>query len=449
MQRNISLIKDILMKQIAVDYETNSQITNEELKQYIDILKPELEIIKKAKALNYSTDYASINLPLDKSIAKHVLELTAQKKILNPTMMIIVGLGGSNLGTMAIHRAIHGMYHNEKKNIIKLYFADTVDEISIHNLAVIMHQEYKNGGKVLLNIISKSGKTTETIALAQIFYTILLELQPEAFRYIIVTTDEDTDLYRLAKNKHFDLLTIPKKVGGRYSVFSSVGLFPLAMMGIDIQELLHGAQDMRISCTEKLYDNPAAISASILYHAYNKKFSIHDSFFFVKDYESLGKWYRQLLAESIGKTSMHDGKKVNIGLTPTISIGSTDLHSVGQLYLGGPYDKITTFITLDQYAHHEKISEDILSALVPNLANKNLSDIMNAIIAGVQLSYLHDKRPFMINRIPKNNPYYIGQWMQLKMFEVIFLGYLFKVNPFDQPEVELYKIETKAKLAHE
>jgi glucose-6-phosphate isomerase len=160
---------------------------------------------------------------------------------------------------------------------------------------------------------------------------------------------------------------------------------------------------------------------------------------FSTDLESLGKWYRQLMAESIGKKG--------IGLTPTVSIGSTDLHSMVQLYLGGPKDKLTNFVSAHFNTELKVPYYPEYNELVPHLQKKELNHIMHAILYGTKAAYKKHKRPFTETRLDGKNAYAIGAYLQLKMTEIIMLAHLFKVNPFDEPEVESYKKETRHVLS--
>ena len=164
----------------------------------------------------------------------------------------------------------------------------------------------------------------------------------------------------------------------------------------------------------------------------------------------MGQWYRQLMGESLGKQHDVQGQDVFVGPTPTVSVGSTDLHSVGQLYLGGPYDKYTTFLSVESYHSTVKIGNAIaVNELVPDLQGKSVAQVVRAIEQGVQLAYTTSQRPFSSIVLPQKNAYYCGQLLQWKMLEIIYMGALLEVNPFDQPQVELYKQETRKILAHE
>jgi len=397
----------------------NALVSEASIRNSVKKLLKEIKILSNLNS-DYSDSRSSINLPLDLPMLRGVKDMIKEKLKLKPSYLIVVGIGGSNLGTIAIQEAVLGKLYNQLNPKIKVLYADTVDSDSINSIIQLIKSEK---GNVLLNVISKSGTTAETVANFEVLLNTLKKYKKNFNKYVVAATDQGSRLWDLAIKNHFDVLEIPKKVGGRYSVFSPVGLFPLGMLGINLEKLLRGAEDMKHKCLSKsLNTNPAAISAALAYLNYKKGNNIQDLFLFSNDLESLGRWNRQLIGESLGKN-----KK---GITPTVSIGSTDLHSVAQLYLGGPYDKFTTFVSIDKNHH----------------PNNKLDRIMKAILAGTQKSFRKNKRPFTKITLPDKSEYSIGQFLQLKMIETIYLGSLMNVNPFDQPKVEDYKAETRKLL---
>jgi glucose-6-phosphate isomerase len=304
---------------------------------------------------------------------------------------------------------------------------------------------------VIVNGISKSGTTTETIANFEVILNLLRRHKTRYRDCVVVTSDKESKLWSLATEKGFDILEIPEKVGGRYSVLSSVGLFPLGLLGVDIERLLAGAKDARDLCLQQnIEENPAAISSVVQFLHYKKGKNIFDLFLFSNDLESLGKWYRQLMAESLGKKFNLLREKVNVGITPTVSIGSTDLHSVAQLYLGGPYDKFTTFVSVEKDKSVLNVPQlEGYSELVAGIQGKSLKNIMNAILEGTKTAFRKDRRPFVEILLPDKSEYSIGQFLQFKMIETMYIGYLLNVNPFNQPSVESYKKETRRILSQE
>jgi glucose-6-phosphate isomerase len=438
------------MNQIEFYFE-NSKITQEQRSQLSAQLIIELNKMKKALEQGYDDDRASLNLPGDTSSLQKVMALVEEKNKLHPRYVIVVGIGGSNLGSLAVFDAILGKKYNLQNNEKKILFADTVDSDLVFDIIHIIEPVLQNKEQILLNLVSKSGSTTETIANFEILLQLLEKYSNNPKESIVVTTDYDSKLWHLAKEKQYSLLEIPKKVGGRYSVFSTVGLFPLAMMGVKIEQLLQGAKQMRLRCLDEDFNkNPAAIGAACALLHFKDKKNIHDLFLFSDDLESIGKWNRQLVAESVGKEHDLSGNQVFTGLTPTYSIGSTDLHSVAQLYLGGPFDKFTSFVKVKTNKHDliiPRFKEYV--SLVQGIQQKPMQEIMSAIYNGITTAFIKGNRPFMEIILPDKSESSIGQFMQYKMMETMYLGGFLQINPFDQPNVELYKKETRNLLNKE
>lgn len=393
------------------------------------------------KKNSYQTSYASLEVPVDEAIQQRVLEVADQKKKLMPTVLVVVGIGGSSLGAKAIHQAIFGRLRVKKSlDVPALYFAETVDADRMFVILSVLEEELATGNNVLINVVTKSGTTTETVANFHVILELLKKYRPSDYAELVVaTTDKDSPLWDFAQRELFTCLEIPKNVGGRYSVFSPVGLFPLVMTGVSIEELCAGARSMVTRCLNAdMQNNPAMMSALIQYYHYQRGVSINDLFLFSVDLEAMGKWYRQLMAESIGKEFDKQGKQVLMGITPTISLGSIDLHSVAQLYLGGPRDKCTTFVTVAKNTHNIVVPQQ-----VPGLAGHAFSDIMHALSEGTKRAYLKNNRPFCSVVLPEKNEFYLGQFLQFKMIEIMYLGFLCNVDSFDQPNVELYKREAQ------
>ncbi|MFP4567708.1 MAG: hypothetical protein ACLFN8_02070 [Candidatus Woesearchaeota archaeon] len=380
----------------------------------------------------YESDYSSLLVPNDKEILKNVSRVLKSRKSYD--YMVVVGIGGSNLGALAVLDAVCGKHFNSlgKK---KVFFADTVDSDNLSSILKMLE-----GEKFLLVLISKSGTTTESVA----NFNVLLKKIPVSERKerVIAITDKGSALDKYALLNGFDVLFIPKKVGGRYSVFTAVGLLPLMFAGVGVSKLLRGA-NAAIESFDK--NNFAFRGALDLYGAILSGKSIVDLFLFSNDLESLGKWYRQLVGESLGKKLSLDKKVVFTGITPTVSIGSTDLHSVGQLYLGGPRDKFTSFVSLNKTAR--VVVPKLKSSILESLENLTFAEIMDAILEGTMLAYKKNKLPFNHYVLEDKSAFEVGFFMQTKMLEVMILAHLMNVNPFDQPSVEDYKIETRKLLA--
>lgn len=384
----------------------------------------------------YDLKEGSLNLPSDVQLLKTVHDLVQEKITNNLKYIVVIGIGGSNLGTKAIYDALCGYYDLlEGSRFPKMIFLDTQDPDVLTKVCHLINN-LTSKDQIIINAISKSGGTTETMANLEVLHATLSNKFGAVSDRFVITTNNGSKMHNKAQDLSMKSLTIPETVGGRYSVFSAVGIFPLLCAGIDVEKLRNGAEKMREICVNSsVKKSPAAQSAALLYHHSLEGKTINDNFMFLPQLESLGKWYRQLMGESIGK----DGK----GITPTVSIGSTDLHSVGQLYLGGPKDKITTFV-YDEYENKEmNVPEEMIFDLVPAIKGKSISNIMQAIVAGTKIAYKKQNIPYMEMVFDGVGEEELGVFLQFKMIEMMYLGKLFEVNAFDQPHVELYKIETK------
>jgi len=439
------------MNLLRIDYKESS-IPDKQLTKTQEKLVTIHNHIKEAIEAYGNTGLDFIQVPFDTKRLKAIQKLIVSKRVFRPTLLLIIGIGGSNLGTLAVVKALLGMLHNELQPDIRLYCADTVDDDYVYDLVLLVEQELEKDHEVIINIISKSGATTETIANAEIFIELLKKARQKKYHeYIVVTTDYNSPLWRAAQLQKFECLEIPKYVGGRFSVLTSVGLFPLGMLGIDITQLLAGAQAITKSCTsDDINKNPAALLATILEYYHHQNITIHDMFLFSVDLKSLGMWYRQLLAESLGKESTLTNKKVVASIVPTVSVGSIDLHSVGQLTLSGTLPVFTTFVIVEKNNNTLLVPQtSCLNSLDQFVSGKSLHAIMQAIYEGTAHAYERRKLPFVTIALPEKNAWYIGQWLQCHMIAIIYLGYLLDLNPFDQPNVELYKQKTREILADE
>lgn len=411
---------------------------------------PIVDRLIEARKLGYDSQYAAINLPFDTSLQGQIFELIDKIRIHNPAMLIIIGIGGSNLGTKAVQEALGCT--GPSKARMSVYYVDTIDPDMVSQVYESAEKTLQCGRMVLINIVTKSGTTTETIANGAIFIELVKRYYPTRYHdCIVVITDTGSSLYDVAMQESFQVLSVPPMVGGRYSVFSAVGLFSLAVMGVDIQELTDGATSVVKQCmAESVQTNTATQSAAILYALYNRGFVIHNFFAFSVDLYALGLWYRQLMAESLGKEYTVKGERINVGITPMVSIGSTDLHSIVELHLGGPRNTSTTFIDVASTHSQLKVAQyKPFEQLVPHIQGKSLGTIMEAILEGTKYAYAIDNRPFMSVTLKDKSAFTIGQFMQWKMLEIIMLGHLFDIDPFIQPQVELYKKKTRDLLAHE
>ncbi|MBY0538000.1 hypothetical protein K2P47_01225 [Patescibacteria group bacterium] len=409
------------------------------------LLAPYIETLKAALEMGqYIVPESSINLPSDTKALEEVEAMVTKKVSSDLRYIFVIGIGGSNLGTKAIYDALQTERHNDRE----LVFIDTVSAVQLQKTKTII-SELSKPDELLLISISKSGGTTETLANTEILTELGFEKWGSEIKSrLVVITDKDSEFEKSAIARGVDVLTMPKVVGGRFSVFTAVGLFPLSALGVSVADMLEGATSIRTSCLNlDINFNPAAQSALVAYQAYQHGQIVHDTFVFNPELESLGKWYRQLLGESIGKAVAGEGDTGRVGIVPTVSVGSTDLHSVGQLYLGGPARTLTTFMisTTDECTFVTP-TERLFETLAPMATGKSTKQIMDAILNGTKTAYNKASLPFMEITFDGITPHELGAFMQFKMIEMMYLGRLFGVDAFNQPAVELYKVETKKLL---
>ncbi len=416
----------------------NIILSKENFDKYEKKLLKELENIKNLSN-SYKEEYSSTQLLAYES--KNLEDsLSLAKKYIDYNVFILIGIGGSNLASMAIIDAIKGLNHNYL-NSKKIYYLDTTDADDLNDLLNILKKNHLKD-KILVNIISKSGTTTETIAN---YFILKKELNFENISFVF-TSDKNSKLWDFAIENKEDVLEIPAKIGGRFSVFSNVSLFPLAFMGINCKKLLEGARNILENLKSANFEENIPFKTAIAQYFHYKENKIAlNHFFFSKRFENLGKWERQLIGESLGKEYNLNSKKINCGIIPLISIGSTDLHSMAQLYLGGPNNIFHVLIKIKNKKNF-KISDKEIETLIPNLNKKSFSNIMDAIYEGTKGAFIEKKIPFYEISFEMLDEYEIGQFLQMKILEVIYLANLLNINPFGQDNVEDYKIITKKYL---
>jgi glucose-6-phosphate isomerase len=412
-------------------HKQTSRIKNADLNKTASKLESyRSKLLKVSKDMSYNHDESSINLSFDKTLLAEVKKSAKKFSSSKLKFIVVIGIGGSNLGTRAVFDALR---HTRKGPVI--LFLDTVSETKINKISNTL-KSLKSKQEFLLVTISKSGGTTEVIANTEALINTLAPKFKKIEDRLVVITGENSKLWNLAKVKKIETLSIPDKVGGRYSVLSSVGLFPLAVAGFNINKLLTGAQN---AVSDNLSKKSNSItSATIKNLHYKKGFQINNNFFFAPELEALGKWERQLVAESLGK----DG----IGITPIVSIGSTDMHSMAQLYFGGPNNKFTTVITTKNQNKISVPKNLFFGNLVDDVNNKSIDSIISAISTGTKKAFAMHEIPFVSIEFNKMNEEELGYYFQFRMIETMYLAKLLKVNAFDQPAVETYKNETRKLL---
>jgi glucose-6-phosphate isomerase len=388
------------------------------------------------------------DLPYNTETVEQVKELAAQVKD-GCENLVVLGIGGSALGNIALQTALNPFMYNldeSQRKGPRLFVFDNVDP---PQFASFLDWADDKLDKTVFNVISKSGRTAETASQFLIIRQLLSEkLGPDGLRnQVIATTARDKGVLRaIAADSHLRSLVVPKGVPGRFSVLSAVGLFSAALCGIDIDSLLAGARQMdeRVS-RQDFYSNPAAVNAALNHHFYmhGKKMSV------VMPYshalKDLADWYRQLWAESLSKAQDLTGNEVHVGPTPVKALGTTDQHSQVQLYREGPNDKLFTFLEVSHFEQDLDIGPTPQSAAEDNfLAGKKLSTLLNNEKKATEFALLQSRRPCLTVMFDEVNAYTVGQFIYLFEVTTSIAGALFNINTYDQPAVELGKEATFA-----
>ena len=346
-------------------------------------------------------------------------------------VLLVAGIGGSYLGARAVVEAVKGQFHNDVEDGLKIYFCgNTISPTYLNDIIKVT-----KGKRFSINVISKSGTTTET-ALAFRVLSKLLEdsVGPEeANKRIYATTDRARGtLKQLADAQGWPTFVVPDDVGGRFSVLTAVGLLPIACAGIDIDELMAGAAEGRAKYSVLSKDNDAyryAMTRNILYL---KGKSVETLACFEPDFTMMNEWYKQLFGESEGK----DQK----GLMPTSCIFSTDLHSMGQFLQDGNRVMFETYVDI------KNTREDYFIPSIEGnfdglnfLADQNMSIVNRKAMEGTILAHNDGGVPIGVIEVDSLNARDVGELIYFFWKACAVSGYLLAVNPFDQPGVESYK----------
>jgi glucose-6-phosphate isomerase len=381
------------------------------------------------------------NLPYAEDSAEKILK-TANELREKFDTLVVLGIGGSALGSKALLSSLRGPYFNyfssEIRSGARVFICDNIDPDSFGSLLDLLDLN-----KTLFNVISKSGQTIETMSQFMVVKHLLKEKIGNRWAdHIVLTTDpEKGSLRQMVKEEKFRSFEIPPGVGGRFSALSPVGLFPAAMAGIDILELLAGARRAEVRTQlEDLWMNPSYMLAALQYLMHRKKKNIVVMMPYSDLLFPLAEWYCQLWAESIGKRFSLKGEVVNAGSTPIAACGTKDQHSQLQLYMEGPNDKYFLFLIFENFSKTIAIPEaSVRQEHLTSLVSHTMGEILQAEARATETALRDQGRPSSRFLIPHRNPYAVGQLLFLLEVATAFAGGLFNVNPFDQPGVELVK----------
>jgi glucose-6-phosphate isomerase len=358
--------------------------------------------------------------------------------------VVVLGIGGSALGTVAVKSALLNPYWNEldeegRDFFPRLYVLDNPDPSTF--AAFLEHIDL---GRTLFNVVSKSGGTAETMSQLMIVREKLeAELGDGYRRHLLFTTDPEKGVLRkLAAEEGIATLPVPANVGGRFSVLSAVGLLPSALVGIPIRELLAGAREMDERCrSAKLQENPAAIFAALQYLADTELGApIQVMMPYSDRLRDFADWFRQLWAESLGKARNRAGEEVFVGPTPVKSLGATDQHSQVQLYVEGPFDKTITFLIESGRPQDMEIPR--LYGEIEELGylgGHTLGELLRVEKEATEAALAQRGRMNMSIELPDVDARSLGGLFMLLQIATVYAGGLYGVDPLDQPGVELGK----------
>ena len=366
--------------------------------------------------------------------------------------MVVLGIGGSYMGLRALFEATCNPYHNqltreERGNVPTLHFeGDNLDNDAASALLDLLKKHCKDPSRLSerwgIVVISKSGGTLETAAAFRIFREALEAYygpgSDNAKKFVIPVTGEAGKLRNISNAAGYpDTFPIPDGIGGRFSVLTAVGLYPAAVLGIDIRALLQGAAAITTTFkTAPLGQNPVLDYTGIC-HLLERDSGLDVRILSTwgKKLEACGLWYDQLLAESLGK---HER-----GALPLTVVNTRDLHSRGQQHQEGKRDKLITNVIVDKASlppvKVPQVAADRDQDQLNRLNGKALPDLLAAAIAGTNKAYADDNRPTADIHLPKLDAYAVGQFLQMMMLATAVEGRLIGINPYGQPGVEAYK----------
>ena len=388
------------------------------------------QLESKTGAGNDFLGWLDLPVTYDKEEFARIKE-AAQKIRSDSDVLLVAGIGGSYLGARAVVEAVKGLYHNEADDGLKIYFCgNTISPTALNDIIKLT-----KGKRFSINVISKSGTTTETALAFRVLRKLLEDSvgTEEANKRIYATTDRTKGtLKRLATEQGWPTFVVPDDVGGRYSVLTAVGLLPIACAGIDIDELMQGAADGREKFGKLSPDNDAyryAMTRNILYR---KGKSVETLACFEPDFTMMNEWYKQLFGESEGK----DDK----GIFPSAATFSTDLHSLGQFIQDGSKLMFETVMHIktpksDLFLEPDKDNLDGLNFLT----NQNMSVVNEKAYQGTILAHTEGGVPNIVIDVDKLDEENLGEMIYFFEKACAISGYMLGVNPFNQPGVESYK----------
>ncbi len=368
--------------------------------------------------------------------------------------VIHFGIGGSYLGNRVLFDAHCGEFWNSRPleargGYPELYFSgNNIDPQQTSDLInhILTAAQAKAPYRLLLVVVSKSGSTLDTMANFMVVHDALRREPGLELSVVAVTDpaegDKATLLKKLACDNGWATFAVPDGVGGRFSVFSEVGLVTAACIGIDIDAFLAGARAMDQACqTDDLWANPALLNAVLKYlAAANHGRNIEIFMPYADRLKAVAEWYIQLLAESLGKRTDRQGREVFYGRTPIVAVGTTDMHAQTQQHQDGPRDKVVQFVRIAAWDDDPVIPDAFPAAgELAKIASLRMSQALDAALEANAEALAADGRYSAVFHLPRLDAFHLGELLYLLALSVAYEGELADVDAFDQPGVEAYK----------
>jgi glucose-6-phosphate isomerase len=420
------------MSEVTFDYQNLVEVEGGLQSGELEELRPRL---REAADELLGNPPGFMRLPKTGEYAEASARIAQEIQTSGATDFIHVGIGGSALGPMALHRALNYPYYNvlpgEARRGPRLHFAENTDPVT---LSAILDVAEPDGTWV--NVVTKSGSTAETMANFLVIRGFLIDsLGDFGFqeRTIATTDPEEGFLKQIADKEDLKVLPIPPDVGGRFSVLTPVGLFPSAVTGLDIDALLSGAAQCVDEVNEQGAEHPAAVGAAMHYLMDTARGrNVRVMMTYADALERLAAWFVQLWAESLGK----DGK----GSTPHGAVGTTDQHSQVQLYMEGPQDKVIEIVEVENHPRDLEIPkayEDLDG--VGYLGGHTMAELLNVECDATRRALTEAGHPNSTVKLGAVNEENLGYLLQALEVQTAIAGSLYGVNAFDQPGVEAGK----------
>lgn len=424
-------------RNLSVDLsKASSFLRNEEIGYLEDVIK--IAHTKVHEGTGAGNDFLGwVDLPENYDKEEFARIKKAAEKIQSDSeVLVVIGIGGSYLGARAAIEMLNSNFYNllnseARKTPQIVYAGNNISSAYMCDLLQAI-----DGKDISLNVISKSGTTTEPAIAFRILKDYMEKKygKEEAKKRIYATTDVARGALKgLADEEGYEQFVVPDSVGGRFSVLTAVGLLPIAASGVDIDEMMRGANDARIEYSNpNLSENQCYQYVAARHCLYSKGKTTEILVNYEPNLQYFGEWWKQLYGESEGK----DGK----GILPTSVNFSTDLHSMGQYIQDGRRDLFETVINVQKAKYEITIEENADNADGLNfIAGKTMHFVNNKAFQGTLLAHNDGGVPNLVVNVPEISPYYFGQLVYFFEKACGISGYVLGINPFDQPGVEAYK----------